>query len=56
MRKTATQRKSYDAHIYLDPELWAQLERMATKETRSITAMIRVLIKEGVAARKNGRA
>lgn len=40
-----------DTHIYLDDKFWAQLDRIAKAEDRSVTATIRVLIKEALAAR-----
>lgn len=40
-----------DTHIYMDTQMWGQLEAIAVEEDRSITATVRVLIKEAMAAR-----
>lgn len=40
-----------DAHIKLDPALWAEVEATARAEDRSATATIRVLVREALAAR-----
>jgi hypothetical protein len=40
-----------DTHLYFDEELRFQIEEIARDEDRSVTAAIRVLIKEALAAR-----
>ena len=37
-----------DTHIYMDTKLWEQIERVSKAEDRSVTATIRVLIKEAL--------
>ena len=53
--KTQT-RAGRDTHLYLDDDAWVQLEAMADAEDRSITATIRVLIKEAMRARKEAQS
>jgi hypothetical protein len=51
---TTTTKSGRDTHLVLDLKLWSQVEKMAKDEDRSVTATIRVLIKEALSAR-NGR-
>jgi len=48
-------RTGRDTHLYLDDEMWAQLQGIANTEDRSITATVRVLIKEALRARKESQ-
>lgn len=44
-----------DTHLYLPEDLWQQMMAAAEKEDRSVTAMIRVLVKEALQARSAGQ-
>jgi hypothetical protein len=48
-------RAGRDTHLYLDDEMWAQLQGIATAEDRSVTATVRVLIKEALRERKESQ-
>ena len=59
MKKTIAKpqtRAGRDMHLYLDDDTWAQVEAMANAEDRSITATIRVLLKEAMRARKEAQS
>ena len=43
-----------DVHVYFNEALWKRLEKLAASEDRSMTATVRVLIQEALAAR-NGK-
>lgn len=49
------QKNIRDTHIYMDEKMWTQIESTAQKEDRSVTATIRVLIKEALEARKGSK-
>jgi hypothetical protein len=42
--------------LRLDPELWADLEKWAADELRSVNAQIEYLLRAAVRQRKGGRA
>lgn len=46
------ERKAYLLRI--DPELWAEIERLAQAELRSVNGQIEFLLREAVAKRKSG--
>jgi hypothetical protein len=48
MAKTKKPDPKKQTHIYLDAEMWSELERMARAENRSVTGQIRALIKEAI--------
>ena len=50
MKKTA-QKMDRDTHIYMDGKTWDQLQAIATQEDRSVTATVRVLLREAMIAR-----
>ena len=43
--------RTYETHIYMDAQMWKQLEALAVADDRSITATVRVLLKEAMNAR-----
>lgn len=45
-------KKSYPLRI--DPELWAEIERMAAQELRSANAQVEYLLREALAKRGRG--
>jgi len=47
-------KKAYPLRI--DPQLFAELERLAAAELRSVNAQIEFLLREGIAKRKGGNA
>ena len=51
MKKKQPVKTKYDTHIYLDAELWRRVESLAVETDRSVTATLRVLIKEALSQR-----
>ena len=41
--------------LRLDPAIWAELERLAQRELRSVNAQIEFLVREGLQRRGMGR-
>jgi hypothetical protein len=41
--------------LRLDPAVWAELERLAQRELRSVNAQIEFMLREGLARRGMGR-
>jgi len=41
--------------LRLDPAVWAEIERLAQRELRSVNAQIEFLLREGLARRRIGR-
>ncbi len=41
--------------LRIDPALWAEIERMAAAELRSINAQVEYLLREAVRSRSKGR-
>ncbi|HEY2189886.1 MAG TPA: toxin-antitoxin system HicB family antitoxin [Caldimonas sp.] len=42
--------------LRIDPELWAEIERLAAAELRSVNAQVEYLLRDAVAARRGGTA
>jgi len=42
--------------LRIDPELWADVEKWAADELRSVNAQVEYLLREAVRKRKGGRA
>jgi hypothetical protein len=42
--------------LRIDPDLWAELERWAADELRSVNAQVEWLLREAVRQRRTGRA
>ena len=42
--------------LRIDPEVWAEVEKWAADELRSVNAQIEYLLREAVRKRKGGRA
>ena len=42
--------------LRIDPTVWAELERLAAAELRSVNAQVEYLLREALAARGVGRA
>jgi len=51
-KRIATPKTIYDAHVVLDKDLWSKLEQISKAEERSVTATIRLLVREALAARQ----
>ncbi len=47
-------KKSYPLRI--DPVLWAEIERLAAAELRSVNAQVEYLLREALARRRNNKA
>ncbi|HTJ04447.1 MAG TPA: toxin-antitoxin system HicB family antitoxin [Caldimonas sp.] len=41
--------------LRVDPALWAEIERLAAAELRSVNAQVEYLLRDAVAARRGGR-
>ena len=41
--------------LRIDPALWAEIERLAAAELRSVNAQVEYLLRDAVAARRGGR-
>ena len=41
--------------LRVDPTLWAEIERLAAAELRSVNAQVEYLLRDAVAARRGGR-
>jgi hypothetical protein len=46
------EKKSGQIAVRLEPELMAELERIADAEERPLAAMARIILREGIAARQ----
>ena len=42
--------------LRIDPALWAEIERLAAAELRSVNAQVEYLLRDAVAARRGGKA
>jgi hypothetical protein len=42
--------------LRIDPEIWADVERWAADELRSVNAQVEFLLREAIRKRKGGRA
>lgn len=42
--------------LRIDPAVWAEIERLAAAELRSVNAQVEYLLREAVRARKGGTA
>jgi len=42
--------------LRVDPALWAEIERLAAAELRSVNAQVEYLLRDAVAARRGGKA
>jgi len=42
--------------LRVDPALWAEIERLAAAELRSVNAQVEYLLRDAVAARRGGQA
>jgi len=42
--------------LRVDPALWAEIERLAAAELRSVNAQVEYLLRDAVAARRGGSA
>jgi hypothetical protein len=42
--------------LRIDPEVWADVEKWASDELRSVNAQVEYLLREAVGKRKGGRA
>jgi hypothetical protein len=42
--------------LRVDPALWAEIERLAGAELRSVNAQVEYLLRDAVAARRGGKA
>ena len=42
--------------LRIDPGLWAEIERLAAAELRSVNAQVEYLLRDAVAARRGGKA
>ena len=40
--------------LRIDPEVWAEIERLAAAELRSVNAQVEYLLRDAVRARKGG--
>ena len=50
---TSPDKKSFLLRV--DPTLWAEIERLAAAELRSVNAQVEYLLRDAVAARRGGR-
>jgi hypothetical protein len=41
--------------LRVDPALWAEIERLAAAELRSVNAQVEYLLRDAVAARRGGK-
>jgi hypothetical protein len=41
--------------LRIDPALWAEIERLAAAELRSVNAQVEYLLRDSLAARRGGR-
>jgi hypothetical protein len=41
--------------LRVDPAIWAEIERLAAAELRSVNAQVEYLLRDAVAARRGGR-
>jgi hypothetical protein len=41
--------------LRVDPALWAEVERLAAAELRSVNAQVEYLLRDAVAARRDGK-
>jgi hypothetical protein len=42
--------------LRVDPALWAEIERLAAAELRSVNAQVEYLLRDAVAARRGGKS
>ncbi|MBV9891342.1 MAG: hypothetical protein JO090_10715 [Rhizobacter sp.] len=42
--------------LRIDPALWAEIERLAAAELRSVNAQVEYLLRDAVAARRGGKS
>jgi len=42
--------------LRVDPDLWAEIERLAAAELRSVNAQVEYLLRDAVAARRGGKS
>jgi hypothetical protein len=42
--------------LRVDPALWAEIERLAAAELRSVNAQVEYLLRDAVAVRRGGKA
>ena len=42
--------------LRVDPALWAEIERLAAAELRSLNAQVEYLLRDAVAARRRGKS
>jgi hypothetical protein len=42
--------------LRIDPALWAEIERLAAAELRSVNAQVEYLLRDALAVRRGGRA